>query len=119
MHKIKHFKETEFACKCGCGSKSMDAETLTMLDVAREEAGIPFVINSGRRCEAHNRAVGGSPTSSHMKGVAVDIRAKSSTARYRIVTALLKAGFTRIGVYKTFVHADNDKTKSKGVMWYG
>lgn len=36
--------------------------------------GKPIVINSGCRCEAHNKAVKGSPNSQHLLGNAVDIR---------------------------------------------
>ena len=88
-----------------------------MLDMAREKAGIPFVLNSACRCEEHNKRVGGRPTSSHLKGVAVDIRASNSRERHIIVSALLYAGFNRIGVAGSFVHTDNDKRKSQNVMW--
>ena len=114
---MKYFKISEFECKCGCGKNNMDHETLIMLDAAREYAKTSFVINSGCRCEDHNKKVGGSPTSSHLKGLAVDIRADNSVKRYKVVKGLLKAGFTRIGIGSNFVHADNDKKKDQEIIW--
>lgn len=44
-----------------------------VLDPLREAYGKPITVTSGYRCEALNKAVGGSKTSDHMKGCAVDI----------------------------------------------
>lgn len=44
-----------------------------VLDPLRESYGKPIIITSGYRCEALNKAVGGSKTSDHMKGCAADI----------------------------------------------
>ena len=44
-----------------------------VLDPLREAYGKPIRVTSGYRCEALNKAVGGSPTSDHMKGCAADI----------------------------------------------
>ena len=44
-----------------------------VLDPLREAYGKPIIVTSGYRCEALNKAVGGSKTSDHMKGCAVDI----------------------------------------------
>lgn len=44
-----------------------------VLDPLREAYGKPIRVNSGYRCAALNRAVGGSPTSDHMQGRAADI----------------------------------------------
>ena len=44
-----------------------------ILDPLREKYGKPIIINSGYRCPALNKAVNGSKTSSHMKGLAADI----------------------------------------------
>ena len=40
--------------------------------------------------------------------MAVDIACDDSVTRQKIVSGLIKAGFTRIGISKTFIHADND-----------
>lgn len=44
-----------------------------VLDPAREMLGRPVTVNSGYRCPALNKVVGGAPNSQHAKGEAVDI----------------------------------------------
>lgn len=88
-----------------------------MLNDAREKANIPFVITSGFRCETHNKNEGGSETSSHPEGFAVDIKAKNSQERFKILEALILAGFTRIGIAKTFIHVDVDPNKPNQMVW--
>ena len=115
---MKHFEEHDFDSPDLEGSGSlMDCEFLEKLDQAREIADIPFVINSGFRTVRHNKKVGGKSESSHLKGLAVDISCTDSRSRYYIITALLEAGFTRIGVGKSFIHVDDDKEKSPDVIW--
>ncbi len=103
---MSYFTKDEFACKCGCGKKDMDAEHMRMLIKAREVARVPFVINSGCRCEKHNAAVG-STSRNHIEGKASDIACTDGWTRLVIIKALLYAGFKRIGISKTFIHADN------------
>lgn len=114
----------EFACKCGCGLNVPHPELLKRLDSARANTVVRFVITSGCRCSKHNKDVGGKVTSSHLPEeendfmcAAVDIRIMNSTERLLIVKALILAGFTRIGIGKTFVHADVDKGKIQNVIW--
>ena len=49
-----------------------------ILDPLRERYGKPIYINSGYRSVALNKAVNGSKTSQHVKGLAADITAGSS-----------------------------------------
>lgn len=116
------FELEEFTCKCGCGLNTMSEDTLSRLDRARLIASIPFVINRGCSCTSHNAFVGGSDTSSHIgdKGVeacAVDIKCTTSRERAIIIKALVEVGFTRIGIAKTFIHADTDQNKTPNVFW--
>jgi hypothetical protein len=90
---------------------------MARLDQARGLAGVPFEINSAWRCYTHNEAVGGKETSSHLFGLAVDIACTRSDRRFKIIQALITAGFNRIGVSKTFIHADMDGTKTCDVIW--
>lgn len=112
----KNFWKREFYCGC-CGKQFMDKAFVMMLQYARDVACIPFDISSGWRCLVHNAAVGGSPGSSHMIGMAVDIRCTNSQDRWTIVMALKKAGFRRIGIGKDFIHVDNDPAKVQNVIW--
>tara|TARA_R110002073_G_C9446833_1_gene577752 strand:- start:339 stop:692 length:354 start_codon:yes stop_codon:yes gene_type:complete len=95
----------------------MNQGFLQMLDEARRIASVAFKITSGYRTKSHNKSVGGVSDSSHIKGLAVDIRCSDSRNRSIIVTSLIKAGFTRIGIAKSFIHVDNDMDKSQNVIW--
>lgn len=102
---MSYFKLSEFDCKCGCGRNNTHVWLLNMLDTARDIAGTPFIINSGCRCEEHNKVVGSS-SNNHTSGCAVDIKAEDSVTRSLILHGLSKAGFRRIGLHKSFIHAD-------------
>ncbi len=95
----------------------MDVYFLDKLDEDREYVGIPFVINSAYRSPAHNAKIGGKPDSSHLRGLAVDIKATNSMTRYRVLEALIHVGFNRIGIADTFIHVDDDQEKSSNVIW--
>jgi hypothetical protein len=121
---MEHFKPHEFNCgcgHCGLGFDDMDPEFLRMLDDTREYAGVAMIIKPPRgsaiRCDAHNLKVGGSETSSHLTGHAVDVECNTSVKRDRIIRGALQAGFTRIGIAKTFIHLDNDPSKDSHVIW--
>jgi zinc D-Ala-D-Ala carboxypeptidase len=102
---MTNFDIQEFACK-HCGQVHMDSSFLEMIDEARRLAGIPFVVNSGYRCPEHNAAVG-STSENHTSGKAADLACQYGPDRMKIIGALIKAGFRRIGIAKTFIHADN------------
>ena len=89
-----------------------------MLDEARALAGIPFSLSSAFRCAKHNKAVGGVADSAHTHGYAVDIKCTSSHYRFRIISALLEAGFRRIEAGPTWVHVDHDPAKPQDVIFY-
>lgn len=112
-----YFKQSEFDCKCGCGKNNINSDLVEDLNVARQIAGIPFVITSGCRCGGHNKASGGLASSAHLTGHAVDIQANSSQQRFRVLEGLVMAGFKRVGISKHFIHVDNDKTKPSQVAW--
>ena len=112
-----YFTEEELACKCGCGGGWFNHEALDKFNIARYIANIPFDPSSAIRCFAYNKTVKGVKDSTHMYGVAMDLTVTNSTDRFKIIFALLLAGFTRIGIAKTFVHADNSDKKSSGVIW--
>ena len=94
----------------------MNVDFLNKLDEAREYAGIPFAINSAYRSPTHPLSIK-NPTSSHIKGLAVDISVKDSTTRFKVLDALIAVGFTRIGIANSFIHVDLDFDKSQGVIW--
>ena len=103
----KYFKNIEH---------NMNEDFLAKLDEAREYANIPFIINSAYRSPEHPESIK-NPSSSHIKGLAVDINIKDSRTRFLILDALLAVGFTRIGISETFIHVDSDLDKSQSVIW--
>jgi hypothetical protein len=114
---LRYFKDEELACKC-CGKLKLDFHFADKLDLARQNANVPFVVTSGYRCPTYNISVGGKKDSSHIHGKAADILTPTSFHRFWIMYGLIKAGFDRIGVGKDFIHADMDDTKAEGVLWH-
>ena len=112
-----NFKESEFHCCCGNCFDKMDEDLLIDLELARGIANTPFSLNSSWRCEANNEEEGGKKNSAHLRGTAVDIACSTSHNRLLILDALLAVGFTRIGIAKTFIHADTDRELPQEVIW--
>ena len=73
-------------------------------------------IASGFRCQMHNLEVNGARFSRHMDGKAADIKVFTDGDRFRLMQALLKNGFRRIGIGKTIIHADIDES-AVPVLW--
>jgi len=115
---LKYFNYEEFDSPDIQGSgQLMDPKLLDMIDKAREIYGKPIRVTSGYRTEDHNRKVGGVDSSSHLKGLAIDVACVRSNDRFEMLTALIEVGFNRIGVAGTFIHVDIDKDKSQNVIW--
>lgn len=102
---------------------NMDRDFLQKLDNARQIAGIPFKINSGYRTQEHHNAIykklGKEPTkSAHLIGKAADIHCTDSKSRFIIISALLNANISRIGISSTFIHCDTaERGKTQQVIW--
>ena len=88
------------------------------LQIIRDSLGSPVLhLTSGYRTKSHNKKVGGVKSSSHTKGLAVDIACVDSRSRFIIINALEEVGFNRLGIGKTFIHCDIDIDKPKNVYW--
>lgn len=117
-----NFKTSEFHCKgknC-CDSTLIDEKLVEWLQKIRDHFGVSVNVNSGYRCEKHNKNVGGSSSSHHMKGMAADIVVKGKTPR-EVAQYAEKIGVQRIGLYETdkdgyFVHIGSGTSKR---FWYG
>ena len=97
----------------------LDPGLCEMLDEARGQAGIPFVITCGLRSSQQNAALPESvKDSAHLTGNAVDLACSDSQSRFLLVKALLSVGFKRVGVYSAHIHADNSLTLPQNVIWY-
>lgn len=124
----RNFSRHEFACHCGCGldaisPRLVDAvqelrDRLNILyassdDIPRNPAGeIPIRVSSGCRCERHNRHIGGSATSRHVKPCdAADVIAHGLTSA-QLYDAALDVPILRmsggLGVYPERGHLHVD-----------
>lgn len=116
-----NFNSREFECKCGkCQTVKISKELVTYLQLIRQHFGKPITINSGYRCAAHNKAVGGATGSKHTQGMAADIVVKDVEPK-EVAKYAESIGVKGIGLYETaadgyFTHIDTRKTKS---FWYG
>jgi len=116
----KNFSRSEFACRC-CGKNNIKSGLVSKLQKARTASGVPFIINSGVRCKKKNNTIKKKrksvSNSAHLTGEAADIKCTNSLDRQKIEIALYKAGIKRVGLNKTFIHADISKTKPQKRTW--
>ena len=120
-HDTRNFKAAEFSCRCGrfdCPHHAVDQRLMDALQQLRDLIGVPIHVNSGYRCPFWNNRVGGVRNSTHVRGIAADIRCGELTpaelARFaEEVPAFANGG---IGVYKSWVHVD---VRGKRARWRG
>lgn len=74
-----------------------------VLQPLRDAWAKPLHINSGYRCPALNKAVGGVPTSQHTKGEAADVKASDPLALAQLAWDL-GLPFDQMILYPNFVH---------------
>lgn len=111
-----YFKMSEFECPC-CRRTRASGYLIHLLNKVREAYGKPMIVNSGYRCEKHNKKVGGSSNSAHTRGLAVDIKCEASVDRYLLLPLFYSVGFKRIGVYDKWIHVDVDESLPQKVLW--
>ena len=76
---------------------------IELLQQMRDSLGFPLSINSGYRTPEHNERIGGAPASTHLFGMAADVRGESLEDIEQAAIILKAGGVKR---YKTFVHVD-------------
>lgn len=111
----EHFTVREFRCKCGAAHTThIDPALPRKLEELRSRLGCKaIVINSGYRCPAHDKSVGGSGSGPHTKGIAADIvcygkdgRAVSSNIVSCAAQNLGFGGIANIDKSRTATHVD-------------
>lgn len=112
----EHFSKHEFRCRCNCGEWFMDPVFTRALERVRQDFGQPMTVNSGYRCEAHNKKEGGVPGSAHTLGLAADVACPDGRTRHGLVFYGIRV-FNRIGIGTNFVHFDIDASKPHEVIW--
>jgi zinc D-Ala-D-Ala carboxypeptidase len=107
-----NFWPREFSCR-HCGEYYHHERLLDKLQSLRFLIDKPLKINSGHRCEEHNKKVGGAKNSQHLT-MAVDI-SLTGHDRWMMVNLAKSLGFTGIGYGATFLHLD---LREKPAEWF-
>jgi hypothetical protein len=99
--------------------ENLTALCVHVLQPVRDSVKKPIRISSGYRCPELNKAVGGVPTSQHVKGEAADIYCRELLptqlfARIR----LLGIAFDQLILYPTFVHVSFCEGKNRRQVLY-
>lgn len=105
-----HFCVREFSCHgtgC-CDCTYIDEELVSLLEQIRTHFQAPVLINSGYRCQKHNRSVGGATASQHLKGKAADVRV-AGVLPIQVAQFARQCGAGGVGLYDNFVHVDTRK----------
>lgn len=102
-------------CTPPCSLSDMNKDFLYKLQIVYEK--IPFHINSAYRSKEWEIAHKRSGSSSHVKGLAVDIHYRNSRELALLVSNFLAVGISRFGIAKTFLHVDADPDKVSPCIW--
>lgn len=123
LSNYKYFSDQEVA--------GLDKELCAKLDMARDKAGVPFIITCGLRTPKQNACLHGAVSdSAHLKGLAVDLATGDDHMKNRIVEGLILAGLSaRWGEYFVIdaaapdhlvphhIHVDIDPSLPQNVTW--
>ncbi|MDL2224686.1 D-Ala-D-Ala carboxypeptidase family metallohydrolase [Eubacteriales bacterium OttesenSCG-928-M02] len=91
-----------------------DTNLVSFMQQIRDHFEREMRCNSVYRCKAHNKAVGGTGGSYHMKGMAADIYIAGVAPR-TIAQYAESIGVPGIILYDTFVHIDTRPNKYRGI----
>lgn len=84
---------------------NLEALAEQVLEPARQRLGRPITVNSGYRCQVHNKTVGGVANSQHMKGEAADITTGTVDGNKKLKAVIEELGkFDQLITYPTFLH---------------
>jgi len=122
MTKItNNLSRAEVTCRCGCGLCNLNHYLAEIFQQCRSFFGEPIIVTSGCRCPKHNQKIGGSPTSSHLKGQALDITCQNPTWKRMLKLAYCtgRSGIMRLGIHSKhkFLHIAFDPDKPQEVFF--
>lgn len=108
---FRHFKWSDWACRCGCGQNLTKIEHARRIDELRERCDFPITLTSGYRCPAYNAKVSTTGEDGpHTTGEATDLGVSRYQA-YKVLSVAIAMGFTGIGVQQKgkgrFIHLDD------------
>ncbi|GAI37502.1 unnamed protein product [marine sediment metagenome] len=130
---VRYFNpKTDHLLKCPCCKLLLiNSGSIYKLDIARKISNVAYNINSACRCKSHDKELHPeqvklgiySGKSSHIAdketGIyssAFDIDTRNNRHRFRIVRGLILAGFSRLLIYPTFLHIDDDENKDQEII---
>lgn len=105
-------------CVPKCNWNQVAPELRNLVNAIEIVIGTDLIINSAYRSIDWEKYKGRSGTSSHCKGLAVDVACYDSALRYKIIQAAISAGVIRIGIGKNFIHLDIDKSKRNPIIFH-
>lgn len=105
-----HFNKSEFICKCGkCKSLEMKKDLIDYLEELRSALGADkCIINSGYRCNAYNKKIGGSANSKHCLGMAADV--SFYKGKYLISAKAVCVMAQRLGIFGGIAYISDNAT---------
>ena len=118
MKLTEHFNLSEFTRSETATNRNIDntptpevienlrALCRNVLEPARMAFGAPIYITSGYRCAALNKAVGGKPTSQHLRGEAADLQVRGVENLRRLYNVIKGHG-----VFDQLLYESNGATK--------
>ena len=121
----RNFSRREFACTDGCGFDIVSPALVDLLQEIRDELKAEVMIESGCRCEARNKEVGGVKDSGHLSGEAADIHTAGMDSRAlgEFVRHMHRRGKLRDLTYcyragKRTVHVGVDRKKRRAIFGF-
>jgi len=106
-HVTEHFRLEELVCPCCERIRITPGFYIHMelLERLRRDYGEPIMVNSGYRCPDHNKEIGGTENSWHMR-FATDLGETDEDKRRELYKIALSLNFGGIGLYTWGIHLD-------------
>lgn len=117
-----HFSFTEVACHCGgkyssCWRIWQKRKAFQMMEGYRAKSGRPLKVVSACRCPSNNKAIGGSPTSRHLTGLACDVPAVYSTTRVKSWAVATHIGYGRVSRRVKHIDMGAGRTRANPLVY--
>lgn len=116
---MRELLELDFSnCVPPCTADKLNKNFVDTILFAQGMCGMQFRITSALRPLDWEISRGRKGTSSHVKGLAIDVSTQDSYTRFKVVAGAILAGIPRIGIGKTFVHLDCDASKPHPIIFH-
>lgn len=99
--------DPKLKCTCGhflCDKRMVDQETLTQVQLIRNDYGRPMAITSGGRCPHHPNEIARPIPGDHRRCKTVDVAYETELQKNKLMVLAGRHGATRVAAGKDFVH---------------